>query len=94
MNTIEAVRDARFRAPSPQHSHHHLRYACRFCKIILGNEQITLLGDAWRIAKPGANYMQGELALEFGLSAGPHRVEQSWPTRDSGAAKQSRHPAA
>jgi hypothetical protein len=38
--------------------------------------------------------MQGELALEFGLSAGPHRVEQSWPTRDSGAAKQSRHPAA
>ena len=35
--------------------------------------------------------MQWELALEFCLSAGPHRVEQSRPARNAGAAKQARH---
>jgi len=35
--------------------------------------------------------MQRELALEFCLSAGPHRVEQSRPTRDPSASQQSRH---
>jgi len=34
------------------------------------------------------------IALEFCLPAGPHRMEQSWPTRHSGAAQQSRHLAA
>ena len=34
--------------------------------------------------------MQWELALQFRLPAGPHRVEQSWPTRDAGAAQKSR----
>jgi len=34
--------------------------------------------------------VQRELSLEFCLPAGPHRMEQSWPTRDAGAAKQSR----
>jgi hypothetical protein len=38
--------------------------------------------------------MQWELALEFGLSAGSHRVEQSWPTRDTGAPQEARHLAA
>jgi hypothetical protein len=38
--------------------------------------------------------VQWELALEFRLPTGPHRVEQSWPTRDAGATKQSRHFAA
>jgi hypothetical protein len=38
--------------------------------------------------------VQRELALEFCLPAGPHRMEQSWPTRDAGAAKESRHLAA
>jgi hypothetical protein len=28
------------------------------------------------------------------LSASPHRVEQSWPTRNAGAAQESRHLAA
>jgi hypothetical protein len=38
--------------------------------------------------------MQRELSLEFGLSASPHRVELSWPTRDADAAQQSCHLAA
>jgi hypothetical protein len=62
--------------------HHYLRHPRRFRKIILSNQQVTLLSNAWRVAKPGANHMQWELALEFCLSAGPHRVEQSRPTRD------------
>ena len=36
-------------------------------------------------AQPGANHMQWELTLEFRLPTGSHRMEQSWPTRDSGA---------
>jgi hypothetical protein len=68
-------------------------------KIILGNQQIALLCDPWRITKPTADPVQGELSLQFGLSAGTpllkfHTVEQSWPTREAGAAKQSRHLAA
>ena len=35
--------------------------------------------------------MDRELALQFRLSARPHRVEQSRPTRNSGAAQQSCH---
>ena len=74
--------------------HHHLRYAGRLRKIFLGHQQVTMLGDPWLVAKPRANHMQWEFALEFFLPAGPHRMEQSWPTRDAGAAKQSRHFAA
>lgn len=33
-----------------------------------------------RLTKPGTNHMQRELTLEFRLPAGPHRMEQSWPT--------------
>jgi len=29
------------------HSHHHLLHAGRPCKIIFGNQQVTLLGDSW-----------------------------------------------
>mgnify|MGYP003341451441 CR=1 FL=1 len=75
-------------------SHHHLLRPSRLCKIILGHQQITLLRNPWRVAKPRANHVQRELALELGLSARPHRVEQSWPTRDAGASQQSRHLAA
>ena len=71
--------------------HHRLRYAGRLGKIILGNQQVTLLCDARRVAKPGTDHVQWELALEFRLPACTHRVEQSWPTRDSGASQQSRH---
>ena len=35
--------------------------------------------------------MDRELSLQFGLSAGPHRVEQWGPIRDAGAAQQSCH---
>lgn len=35
--------------------------------------------------------MKWKFSLEFRLSAGPHRVEQSWPTRDAGASQESRH---
>jgi len=35
--------------------------------------------------------VQGELAQEFCLPAGPHRMKQSWPTRDPSASQQSRH---
>jgi hypothetical protein len=66
---------------------HHLRYTSRLGKIILGHQQITLLRDAWRVAQPGTDYVQWELALQFRLSAGPHRVEQSWPTRNASAAQ-------
>jgi hypothetical protein len=66
--------------------HHHLRPS-RLGEIILGNQQITLLSDAWRVAKPGADYVQWELALEFCLPASSHRMEQSWPTRDAGTAQ-------
>ena len=67
----------------PIHSplHHHLRHASRLGKILLGDQQVTLLCDPWRVAKPGEDDVQREFALEFGLSAGPHRMEQSWPTR-------------
>jgi hypothetical protein len=33
-------------------------------KIILGDQQVTLLGDPWRVAKPRADHVQWELALE------------------------------
>ena len=36
--------------------------------------------------------MQRELALQFRLSAGPHRMEQSWPTRDAGVQSSRRTP--
>ena len=43
------------------------------------SEQLTecgrMMGDAWRVAEPRANHMQRELALQFGLSASPHRVK-------------------
>ncbi len=65
--------------------HHHLLHPSRLRKIILSNQQITLLCDPWRVAKPTANHMQRELALQFRLPAGPHRMKQSWPTRDAGS---------
>ena len=54
----------------------------RLGKVILGHEQVTLLGDAQRVAKPGADHVRRELALEFRLSAGspllkPYSAEQS-----------------
>ena len=70
---------------------HSLRHAGRSSKIVLGNQQITLLSDAWRVTKPRTDYVQWELTLEFRLSASPHRMEQSWPTRDARAAQESRH---
>jgi hypothetical protein len=65
-------------------------------KITFGDQQVTLLGNARRVAKPRANHMQRELTLQFRLPAGPpllkrNRMEQSWPTRDAGASQQSRH---
>ena len=63
----------------------NLRYAGRSRKILIGNQQVTLLGDAWRVAKPRANHLEREFALQFRLPAGTHRVEQRWPTRDAGA---------
>ncbi|MFM7976453.1 MAG: hypothetical protein ACKO8U_15365, partial [Pirellula sp.] len=41
-------------------------------KIIFGDQQVTLLGDPRRVAKPGANHMKWELALQFRLPAGSH----------------------
>ena len=70
--------------------HHQLLHAGCLCEIILGNQQVTLLCDPWRIAKPRADDVDRELALEFCLPASSHRMEQSWPTRDSGAAQESR----
>ena len=72
---------------------------CRLGKIILGDQQVTLLCDPWRVAKPRADDVEWELALQFGLPNGPpllklNRVEQSWPTRNVGASNQSRHLAA
>jgi hypothetical protein len=67
-------KDARFRAPSTRLNHltlhHHLRHAGCLGKIIFGDQQITLLCDAWRVAEPGAYHVKRELALEFCLSAG------------------------
>jgi hypothetical protein len=70
--------------------------AGRLGKIVFGDQQVTLLGNARRIAKPRANHMRRELTLQFRLPAGPpllkrNRMEQSWPTRDAGASQQSRH---
>jgi len=64
---------------------HSLRHPGCLGKIFLSNQQVTLLCDAWRVAKPGADHVQRELALEFCLSASSHRMEQSWPTRNAGA---------
>jgi len=55
------------------------------------DQQVTLLCDAWRVAKPGADHVQWELTLEFCLPASSHRMEQSWPTRNTGAAQESCH---
>jgi len=63
----------------------------RLGKIILGNQQVTLLGDPRRVAQPGTDHVQWEFTLQFRLPAGSHRVEQSGPTRDAGATQQSRH---
>jgi hypothetical protein len=78
---------------------HHLLHPCRPSKIILSKQPINLLQDSWRVAKPRAHHMQRKIPLQFGLPAGPplfklYRMEQSWPTRDSGAAQQPRHLAA
>jgi len=73
--------------PSPLH--HHLLHPCRSRKIILSYQQITLLCDTRRVAEPRADHGKRELALQFCLSFSPHRVEQSWPTRDPGAAQQT-----
>jgi hypothetical protein len=51
--------------------HHHLIHTSRPGKIIRGNQQVTLLGDPRRVAKPGTDDVQRELALEFRLPAGP-----------------------
>ena len=82
----------------PIHSplHHHLRHASRLGKILLGDQQVTLLCDPWRVAKPRTNHLKWELALQFLLPAGPpllklYGVEQSWPTRDAREAQESRH---
>ena len=37
--------------------HHRLRQAGRLGKIIFGDQKVTLLGDPWRIAKPGADHV-------------------------------------
>ena len=58
---------------------------------IFGDQQVTLLCDAWRVAEPGAHLVQWKLTLQFRLPAGPHRMKQSWPTRDAGSAQQARH---
>ncbi|MFM2094691.1 MAG: hypothetical protein RIS70_1815 [Planctomycetota bacterium] len=76
------------------HSHHNLLRPSRSREILLGNQQVTLLRDPRRVTKPGADDVQWELALEFRLATCPHRMEQSRPTRDASAAKQSRHLAA
>jgi hypothetical protein len=47
--------------------YHHLRHPGGLGKVIFGNQQVTLLGDPWRVAKPRANHMQWELALEVRL---------------------------
>jgi hypothetical protein len=44
--------------------HQHPLHPSRLGKIILGDQQVTLLGDTWRVAKPRANDAQRELALE------------------------------
>ena len=54
---------------------HHLRQSRRLGKIILGIQQVSLLGDAWRVAKPGANYVQQKHALQLRLSAGAPRFK-------------------
>lgn len=71
--------------------HHHLLHAGRLGKIIFGDQQVALLSDTWRVAKRRSDHMQRELALQLCLSAGPHRMEQSWPARDAGAAQESCH---
>ncbi|MFM8401084.1 MAG: hypothetical protein ACKOAH_24940 [Pirellula sp.] len=35
----------------------HLRNASRFGKIILSNQQVALLCDPWRVAKPGTDHV-------------------------------------
>ena len=85
--------------PNDSPLHHHLFRPNRSRKIILSHQHVTLLGDPWWITKPRTNHMQRELALQFRLpDSSPllkrYRVEQSWPTRDAGAAKQARHLAA
>jgi hypothetical protein len=43
-------KDARLRAPTPPIDsplHHHLLRPCRPHKIVLGHQQVTLLGDPW-----------------------------------------------
>jgi hypothetical protein len=86
-------KDARCRAPTPPIDsplHHHPLRPSRLGKIVLSNQQVALLGDPWRVAKPGANHVQRELVLEFCLPAGSpllkrNRVEQSGPTLNAGA---------
>ena len=51
--------------PSISPLHHHLRHAGCLGKIILGNQQIALLGNPRRVAQPRANHVQGELTLQF-----------------------------
>ena len=79
-----------------QSLHHPLRDPGCLGEIIFGDQQVALLSDPRRVAKPRANHMQRELALQFLLPAGPpllklYGVEQSWPTRDAREAQESRH---
>jgi hypothetical protein len=46
---------------------HHPRHTGRSCKIILSSQQATLLCDTRRVAKPGTDDVQRELALEVRL---------------------------
>jgi hypothetical protein len=50
--------------------HHHLRRPRRLGKIILGNQKVALLSDPSRVAKPGTDHVERELALQFRLPAG------------------------
>jgi hypothetical protein len=46
VNAIGVVRMSTPTAARTLRDHHRLR-PCRLRKIILGNQQVTLLGDAW-----------------------------------------------
>jgi hypothetical protein len=70
--------------------HQYLLHAGCPSKIILGDQQVALLGNLRGIAKPRADDVDRELTLELGLPTGPrlsnrYDMDQSWPARNAGS---------
>jgi hypothetical protein len=51
--------------------HHHLLRPHRLGEISVGDQQVTLLGDPWRVAKPRAEIRAGETHVAVPFTCRP-----------------------